>query len=127
MLQSPLCESASYRLGYVHCLEKQQKAKDDRQRVTVGYIVEKYLDEEVDRIRKAKGAKETRRMLEHALAKVRNVPAHEIDTKKAHGLVMPITKRAPRLAQMTRQALRACWNYAIESGELDGINPFLGK
>lgn len=103
------------------------KAEQARQRNTVGYLVECYLTEVVEPSRKTKGAAETRRLLERTIAAARDAAADEISRERAHEIVKAVARTAPRVAQMARQELRACWEHALAVGRLKESNPFLGK
>ena len=109
-----------------------QRAKTEREEAvslkksTCAAIVEHYLIE-IERNRKFKGAKETRRMLEHAIADARDTPADTVTRAQAADIIAAIAKTAPRVAAMTRQELRACWEYALGSGRISIGNPFAGK
>ncbi|HTT12072.1 MAG TPA: integrase arm-type DNA-binding domain-containing protein, partial [Burkholderiaceae bacterium] len=103
------------------------KAEKARQQNTVNYLVECYLTDVVEPSRKPKGAAETRRMLGRAITKVQDLPADEITRERAHEIVKAVAKTAPRVAQMTRQELRACWEHALTVGRVKNGNPFLGR
>ena len=89
------------------------KQNEERKRVaaralqTCSWLVEQYLQDVIERNRKPKGAKETRRMLERAVSSVNAVPIRELTAAQAHALIAAIAKTAPRIAAMTRQELRA--------------------
>lgn len=93
---------------------------------TCGWLVEEYLVGVVEPQRKAKGAREARRMLERAIDPQKATPARSLSREQAHQIVAAITATAPRVAAMTRQELRGAWAYAIDRGLVD-LNPFLGR
>lgn len=130
--------------------ERDEKASKTKV-LTVGAVVEQYLHESVEKARKAKGAAETRRMLEQlirfgtwttaqrekdravgrrrkALPKgvrdVADVPAVQFTRQQAHELLVAFGESAPRVAAMARQELRGAWRYAIGAGRLEGPSPF---
>ena len=119
--------------------EKRQKREHDRRereqtriavlkdKTTCGAIVEHYLVEIVDAKRKAKGAAEARRMLERAITNHSDLPADDLTRSQAHEIVLKVAKTAPRVAAMTRQELRACWEHALSVGRIRTGNPFAGK
>ncbi|MHB1099263.1 MAG: tyrosine-type recombinase/integrase [Burkholderiales bacterium] len=80
----------------------------------------------MDLKRQAKGAAEARRMLERAIASNRALPVAGFTRLQAHDLIKSVAETAPRLGQMTRQELRACWEHAISVGRATD-NPFLGR
>lgn len=104
-----------------------RKADDRRALQTCAKTVEQYLEEMVAPNRKPKGAAEVRRMLERAIAPVADTLADDLTRVQAHELVLAIAANARRVAAMTRQELRACWEHAISVGRLTGSNPFAGK
>lgn len=138
-------------------------AKAERQRVvaerraeqvralTVGNVIEQYLSELVEKKRKAKGAAETRRMLQQLIRlgtwaaeqrardkaagrrrlvlpkgarDVADLPAAEFTRSMAHDLLRVFGESAPRVAGMARQELRGAWRYAITAGRIEGPSPF---
>lgn len=103
-----------------------ERAKLKIKAYTVADAVEDYLAEVVDRKRKPKGAAEARRMLERAIASNKALPMAGITRLQAHDLIKTVAQTAPRLGQMTRQELRACWEHAISVGRATD-NPFLGR
>ncbi len=135
--------------------DKETKVREAKAAVarvlTVGDIVDQYLQEGVEKSRKAKGAAETRRLLEQlirfgtwtaaqrerdktagrrrkALPKgvrdVADVSALEFTRQQAHELLVAFGESAPRAAAMARQELRGAWRYAIAAGRLIGPSPF---
>jgi integrase len=104
-----------------------RKATDRRTLQTCAKTVEQYLQEMVEPNRKPKGAAEARRMLERAIAPVADTLADDLTRVQTHELVLAIAATARRVASMTRQELRACWEHAISVGRLAGSNPFAGK
>jgi integrase len=110
-----------------HATRRAHEVKQRKETSTCGRLVEWYLTEIVEPKRKLKGAKEVRRMLEGAIEKEREFPAEDISIEQAHAIVLRVAKRAPRVAHMTRQELRACWECAIGVGRIKGSNPFAGK
>ena len=105
---------------------QQAQAAARVQKNTCGAIVERYLVE-VERNRKAKGAAEVRRMLERAIAPVRDMAAESLTRSQAADIVAAVAKTAPQVARMTRQELRGCWEYALANGRLSIGNPFAGR
>ncbi len=103
------------------------EALQRRQRSTVARVVQQYLEEVVEPRRKTKGALEANRMLTRAVEKFKNVSAEALTREQAHEIVLAVAKSAPRVAAMTRQELRACWEHAIATGRIASVNPFLGK
>lgn len=103
-----------------------ERAKLKIKAYTVADAVEDYLAEVVDRKRKPKGATEARRMLERAIASNKVLPVAGFTRLQAHDLIKTVAQAAPRLGQMTRQELRACWEHAISVGRATD-NPFLGR
>lgn len=103
-----------------------ERAKLKIKAYTVADAVEDYLAEVVDRKRKPKGATEARRMLERAIASNKALPMAGFTRLQAHDLIKTVAQTAPRLGQMTRQELRACWEHAISVGRATD-NPFLGR
>ena len=118
----PLAEK---RQGREHAKAERYKAASLK-KSTCAAIVEHYLIE-IERNRKLKGAKEARRMLEQAIAGVSDTPADKLTRAQAADIIAAIAKTAPRVAAMTRQELRACWEYALASGRITIGNPFAGK
>jgi integrase len=95
---------------------------------TCAFIVERYLVEMVENNRKAKGAAESRRMLERAIAPVAALTASELTKTQARDLIVGVASTARRVASMTRQELRACWAYAADQGWVEeDRNPFAGR
>ena len=120
--------------------------------LTVGDVINQYLAESVEPSRKAKGAAETRRLLDQLirfaswvasqkarntaawqrrrgklpadLADVADLPAVEFTRRRAHDLLLAFGTGAPRSAGMARQELRAAWDHAISADRLSGPNPF---
>ena len=103
-----------------------ERAKQKVRAYTIGDAVEDYLSEVVDPNRKPKGAAEARRMLERAIARNRALPVAGFTRSQARDIIKAVAETSPRVAQMTRQELRACWEHAIEN-ERATDNPFLGK
>lgn len=103
-----------------------ERAKQKIKAYTVSDAVEDYLSEVVDRKRMSKGAAEARRMLERAIASNKALPMGGFTRLQAHDLIKSVAETAPRLAQMARQELRACWEHAISVGRATD-NPFLGR
>ncbi|MBA3406214.1 MAG: tyrosine-type recombinase/integrase [Gemmatimonadaceae bacterium] len=98
-----------------------------RQRSTVTRVLQQYVEEVVEPRRKTKGALEVNRMLTRAVEKFKNALAEGLTREQAHEIVLAVAKTAPRVASMTRQELRACWEHAIATGRIASANPFLGK
>lgn len=99
-----------------------------RERHTWAFIVERYLTEMVEQNRKAKGAAESRRMLERAIQPLAGVTANDTTKAQARDMIVAVATTARRVAAMTRQELRACWAYAADQGWVDGDrNPFAGR
>lgn len=107
-------------------IAKVEREKRKAKAYTVADAVEDYLSEVVERKRKPKGAAEARRMLERAIASNKTVPVAGFSRLQAHDLIKAVAQTAPRLGQMTRQELRACWEHAISVGRATD-NPFLGR
>ncbi|HVY08490.1 MAG TPA: site-specific integrase [Burkholderiales bacterium] len=116
------------RQGRDQAIAARKAARDAaaKQQNSCGSIVERYLVE-IERNRKVKGARETRRMLERAITSVRDLPADTLTRTQAADIIAVIGKSAPRVAAMTRQELRACWEYALSSGRITLGNPFSGR
>ena len=115
--------------------KERERASAERQRTkverakslnTCDHLVQSYLSEIVEPNRKAKGAAETRRMLERAIQNYKSLPATDLKRLDAHEMIKAISATAPRVAQMTRAALRACWEHSISVGRTMD-NPFLGR
>lgn len=131
--------------------QAEAKIKADKVRaLTVGDVIEKYLSEVIDPLRKSKGAAECRRLLQQLIrfaswangqrqkeapgrrraklpkdvVDVADLPALEFTRDKAHDLLVEFGKTAPRSGGMARQELRAAWRHAIASGKLPGPSPF---
>ena len=124
--KNPQEERASERV------EKRRKLEESRiaalkEKTTCGAIVEHYLSEIVETKRKWKGAAESRRMLERAITNHRHLPADTLSRSQAHDIILKVAKTAPRVAAMTRQELRACWEHALAVGRISIGNPFAGK
>jgi hypothetical protein len=109
----------------------------ERSALTIGRLIDDYLAEVIDPKRKPKGAREVNRLLSApAVEKVRSVPIANFDRKQAAVLIKAVLagrngERAPRVAHMTRQELRAAWQHGKDNGTLDGLNlaenPFAGR
>ena len=65
-------------------------------------------------------------MLERAIAGNKVLPVAGFTRLQAHDLIKSVVEASPRLGQMTRQELRACWDHAISVGRAID-NPFLGR
>lgn len=108
-----------------HAVAKKHAAKAAG--YTMGQAVEHYLAELVEPNRKEKGAAEVRRMLVRTIAPLADVPAAQIDSTRAHELLLKVAKAAPRIALMARQELRAAWEFAASVGRIKTANPFSAK
>jgi integrase len=103
------------------------EAHQQAARETVAWLVNEYLTGVVEGKRKAKGAAESRRMLERATARWAATPARELTRDQAHTtMVAAVAKTAPRVAAMTRQELRAAWEHGLARGLVD-VNVFAGR
>jgi hypothetical protein len=105
--------------------EQAAQAKQEATEQSVGWLVEEYLSGVVEPGRKPKGAAESRRMMTRAIAPYRGIPARELTHEQAHQMIRAIAT-APRVAAMTRQELRACWEHGL-SRRLVPANVFAGK
>jgi integrase len=102
------------------------KVQRDAARETVGWLVEEYLTEVVERSRKPKGARESRRMMERAIGPWRGTPAREFTAAMAHEMISAVAATAPRVAAMTRQEMRAAWEHGMVRGAVSA-NVFAGR
>lgn len=102
------------------------QALHDAAEKTVGWLVEQYLTRVVEPHRKEKGAAETRRMLTRAIARYRGIPARDLTREQAHQMIEAVADTAPRVAAMSRQALRAAWEHGRDRGAVEA-NPFAGR
>ncbi|HEY2621902.1 MAG TPA: integrase arm-type DNA-binding domain-containing protein, partial [Dyella sp.] len=125
-----------------------KKQAEQAKVLTVGKVVERYLDERIDRMRKPKGAAETRRILNQlvnlqtwaekqrhaprgrkrsrlpkAVRDVAQLPAAEFTRIMAHDLLAAFGETAPRSGAVARAELRGAWRYGIEIGLLPGPSP----
>lgn len=127
------------------------KHAEREQALTVGRVIERYLSENVEKSRKAKGAAETRRLLTQLISlatwtaqrrmkaspsgrvraklpegvrDVANLPAREFTREMAHDLLLAFGQTAPRSGGMARQELRGAWRYGIDAGFLPAPSPF---
>jgi integrase len=105
---------------------KAERSKRKMKVYTAADVVQDYLNELVDKNRKPKGAAEVRRMLERAISNAGSSPVEGFTRLQAHELIREVAGKAPRLALMIRQELRAAWEHAIDVGRAS-VNPFLGK
>lgn len=103
-----------------------RKQVSAQKKSTVRAIIEHYLVE-VERNRKPKGAAEARRMLERAFESKFDRQADALTRTEAGEIIAGIAKTAPRVAIMTRQEARACWEYGLSAGRVEIGNPFAGK
>jgi len=83
---------------------------------TFGKMVDVYLNERVEKQRKAKGAAETRRLLERDLVPIAKTAVENTDLLQIHTLIAKIHSRAPDVARVFRRELKASWEYAMNVG-----------
>jgi integrase len=134
-------------------MEEQKAAKqaEREQTLTVGKVIDRYLEEKIDRTRKPKGAAETRRMLNQLIQfatwteerrkvetpkgrvrpklpkgvkDVAGLAAKDFTRDMAHDLLLAFGHTAPRSGGMARAELRGAWRYGIAAGFLPSPSPF---
>jgi integrase len=86
---------------------------------TFGDMVEDYLTERVEKDRQPKGARETRRLLEGDLGKLKSASVSESNGPLLHNHILNIAQRAPDVARVFRQELRRAWQFAVNVGRTD--------
>jgi len=86
---------------------------------TFGDMVEHYLTERVEKDRRLKGARETRRLLEGDLGELKSASVSESSGPLLHNHILNIADRAPDVARVFRQELRRAWQFAINVGRTD--------
>lgn len=107
-------------------------AKQRATQQTVGWLVEEYLTHVVDPVRKVKGAKEARRLLERFTKAKRGKLARDLTRDEAHEIIAAAARGdgrgalCERQALMTRQELRAAWEHGLARGVVEA-NVFAGK
>lgn len=146
----PREELKARRAGAAEALKATQQA-ERAQALTVGKVIDRYLEEKVELTRKAKGAAEVRRMLHQLInlatwtaarrkvekaqgrgrpklpegvRDVADLPAKDFTREMAHGLLLAYGHTAPRSGGMARAELRGAWRYGIDAGFLPAPSPF---
>ena len=101
-------------------LESQkQSLSDSVDNYTFGLMVEHYLSERVEKDRKVKGAKETRRLLERDLGALKATKVNDVSGPILHHHILTIASRAPDVARVFRSELARAWRYAVNIGRTD--------
>ena len=101
----------------------EQKRQAEKSKVfTVQVLCEGYLKGHIERNRKEKSAKETRRLFETMLGDFADLPAKNITRAQAFDLLESHFK-TPVLASNLRCELGAAWEYALDAGRLPDSTP----
>src|SRR5678815_75086 len=94
-----------------------ERARQQRQAYTVRRLCDDYLHHHVDRLRKAKGAAEVRRMFNTMLNSIAEVPAKEVSRAQAFDLLESY-QDIPVQAAKLRAELGAAWDLALDAGRI---------
>jgi len=94
-----------------------ERARQQRQAYTVRRLCDDYLQHHVDRLRKAKGAAEVRRMFNTMLNAIAEVPAKEVTRAQAFDLLESY-QDIPVQAAKLRAELGAAWDLALDAGRI---------
>ncbi|MCP4274778.1 MAG: integrase arm-type DNA-binding domain-containing protein [Gammaproteobacteria bacterium] len=101
----------------------ERKKEAERQEYTFAVMVEQYLTERVEKDRKAKGATETRRLLENDLGKLAKQLTEDVTPSEIHNHILGIADRAPIIALNFRAELARAWRYAANTGRTNCVCP----
>jgi len=111
-------------------LQKKKARKDAREIKERGHagpylikhLVEDYLTGHIDKSRKPKSRKETRRLLERNTAPIAEEVAENLRRNQAFKLLEDMSA-TPVLAQQVRQEMGAATNHALDAGKLPSLTP----
>jgi integrase len=94
-------------------------AEENSRPYTFGAMVEDYLTERVEKDRKRKSSRETRRLLERDLGFLTQLNVEKVTGPLLHQHILNISDRAPDVARVFRQELKRAWQYAVNVGRTD--------
>lgn len=109
--------------AYVEAVRGQDCRVETRFELTLGAMVDHYLDEYVRTTRTAQSLYNARSALTRNLAPLRTRKVHDITAADLHEIILTVKRRAPTMAQALRSELRQAWSYALAIGMTDAPCP----
>ncbi|HEY1042371.1 MAG TPA: integrase arm-type DNA-binding domain-containing protein [Telluria sp.] len=91
-------------------------------RLTVAKLCDGYLEDHVQRMRKEKGYKETKRLFETMLGELAGLDPNKVTRAQCFDLIMSHAE-TPVVASNLRRELGAAWDYGLDAGKLDDNTP----
>jgi integrase len=97
-------------------VKRQERREQEKAEYTFATMIAQYCTEKVDKDRKAKGAKEVRRLFEVDLGALADMPVKDVELTDLHEFILVIANRAPDVARRFRAELARAWRYAANTG-----------